>query len=233
MKNKQLIIIGGGTSIREGVKLRLWNKLDGRFTIGTNFSYQFFTSTIQCYVDKDFYNNEVNNISHLPMIIGKKHSLDKKNPNTIMIPASSEYKPRNIKDGIYKSSLVGLFALSLGLYLLDEGECYLLGFDYGNISNKKDKNNKLYTHFYQDQLKHRGIGKVNYYTMRGRADKDFGVYLPDSKIKIYNVSPNSKITVFPKLTYSEFFNKLNNIRYGQDNLRKYIVNKLQEQICIM
>jgi len=229
-KPKQLIIIGGGTSIQEGVRKGLWKKLDGKFTFGLNFSYRYFPNpTAQLYVDDDFYNKQKDKWDYLPLIIGKWYRFNKKTflPQTICLPAISKYH-RDVKDGVYKSNLVGIFALTLGIHLLDEGEIYLLGYDYG--AKGQDEKGRPKTHFYQGDIKHRGIGKVNYYDTKNRATMDFSVYQAENKVKIYNVSPISNIpdSIFPQLTYDEFFKKLDNKKFSQDNLREEIKEKLKD-----
>lgn len=220
---KQLVIIGGGTSIKEGISKDLWKKMRNRFTFGLNYSFKYFPNpTAQLFVDDKFYIDEKQKMKNLSLIIGKKHKITKM-PNTIMLQCKSKYI-RNLKDGIYKSTLVGLFALSLGIYILEEGEIYLLGFDYS--AQGKDKDGRDCTHFYQGDIKHRGIGKTNYYTADKRADRDFGVYKNEKKVKIYNISLNSKINIFPKISYDKFFSLLNNEQCNQNKLRQYIKEKL-------
>ena len=55
IKPKQLIIIGGGTSIKEGIKKGLWKRLRGKWTIGINYAYRYFDSTMLCFCDSKFY----------------------------------------------------------------------------------------------------------------------------------------------------------------------------------
>ena len=205
MKNKQLIIIGGGTSITEGINKGLWGKLQNQFTFGLNYSYRFFkNSTCQLYVDNDFYAKEIKKgLEQHTLIIGKFHSSVAKiaTPNTIMLPSAFKHN-RNIISGVYKSSLVGLFALTLGIYLLDVGEIFLLGYDYGG--RKIPNQTKQKTHFYQNdgKIRHRGIGKVNYYLSKGRVNRDFVPYKDEKKVKIYNVSMISKIPTFHNISYN-------------------------------
>jgi hypothetical protein len=224
----QLIIVGGGPSIKEGIEKGLWDKLNSRFVIGTNYSYRYFNATFQTYVDRPFFEEEIKKekFKNLPLIIGKEHYVVKQYPNNV-IPLKTGIKySRNLNCGVYKASLVGLFALSLGIYLLDEGEIYLLGFDQGGV--EKDNKGRVITHFYQGEIEHRGIGKVNYYYSDKRAERDFGVYQNETKCKIYNVSLISKINLFPKLGYSEFFEKLDNNQYNQNELREFVKKKLKK-----
>lgn len=224
---KQIVIIGGGSSIKEGIKKGLWDKLKNRFVIGLNYSYNFFDNTILCYVDDKFYEKESKKekFQSFPLIIGKEHRELKLLSNTITLKANDAKYYRDVKLGCYKSGLVGLFALSLGIYLLDEGEIFLLGYDYGAIGKAKDR--RALTHFYQGQINHRGIGKTNYFHTIGRADRDFGVFADEKKVKIYNVSFQSNITTFPKISYDEFFTRLRKESDTQDQLREYIKEKLK------
>jgi len=232
VKPSQLVIIGGGTSLKEGIQKGLWNRMIGKYTIGLNHIYKYFPRpTIQSYVDIDFYNDEYKNLKDIPLIIGKYHynleHMEKKaHPNTIMLQCIPNYH-RDLKDGIYKDSLVGLFALSLAIKLLDKGEIFLLGYDYGS-NGAKDKLGRKVTHFNQGEINHTGMGKVDYYETIGRANKDFGVYAKEEKVKIYNVSLNSKILTFPKISYDEFFNKLKDGEVDQDRIRREARQKLKE-----
>lgn len=252
---KQLIIIGGGTSIKEGISKDLWSQVQNKFSFGLNYSYIFFNSTVQLWVDKRFYSENHKNLDNLPLILCNYHARMEchkceghknkdycdncndmrvfPNPaNTLSFKCISHYS-RDLKDGIYSSCLVGLFALSIGIYLLDEGdEIYLLGYDFGSLDDKKDIKGKFLTHFYQGNIDHRGIGKINWYTSKNRANDSFGVYKNEKKIKIFNVSLNSKIDVFEKIDYDTFFNSLDDINYNQEEIRKYIKNKLGDLECL-
>lgn len=221
---KQCIIIGGGYSIKEGVEKGLWSKIANLYTIGINYSYKYFPNpTLQTYVDRDFYTDHKEELSKLPLIIGKQYRMAT-SPNTIMIRSATTYK-RNLSSGIYKAHLAGLYTLSLAIYLLDEGEIYLLGYDFGERRTKEyttfaknprhlrslapmDKDGHYYTHFYQGDINHRGIGKISHYNDKGRAKKDFAPYEAETKVKVYNVSMISKIVAFPKMSYDEFFGRI-------------------------
>ena len=230
-KPLQLVIIGGGASICEGIEKGLWDKLDGKWTIGINYSFNYYKSTIQCYLDNKFFDKEEGQLSKLPLIITKPHK-KKKIANQIHIRLNTKGS-RNLKQGAYKGSLTGIFSLSLAIYLLDVGEIFLLGYDYGasgviTAKDKKTKHNK--THFYQGKIKHTGVGKVNYYNTKGRAERDFKPFESEKKIKIYNVSTNSQISTFQKINYDGFFKKLNDNQYSQSYLRAYTKVQLSKVI---
>ena len=120
--------------------------------------------------------------------------------------------------GFYDPVLVGIFALTFAI-ACGFKEIYLLGFDCKDINKK--------THFYQgdkektgylkkeDRIKS-GIGftlnkKTNRYVYKTQVyDTDindkFRVFEEElNKIKIINVSPESKIDIFPKIDYEEFY----------------------------
>lgn len=223
----QCFIIGGGSSIEEGINKGLWEKLKDKFVIGINYSYRHLNSTIQVYLDYKFYNENIKDLDKLPLIITKT---GKKLPsNTIQIKSISTYN-RDVRKGCFKGSLSGIYALSLAIYLLDqmggEGEkqLFLLGFDFCGIG--KFKNGKAKTHYYDD-IPHRGVGKINYYNTKGRADRDFAPFAKETKVKIFNVSLQSKINVFPKIDYMTFCKMLDNQTFNQEELRQYIKGKLK------
>jgi len=225
---KQLIILGGGSSLQDGLSMGLWDKIKGHFVVGTNYSYKFFDSTLQVFVDSSFYNNQKIELERLPLIIGQCRNIKVKLPNTMAIKSNSVYN-RDLKGGIHSAKLSGIYALSLSIYLLDVGEIYLLGYDLGSVSKKLDDKKRKITHWYQGQTEHRGVGKVSYYDVRDRGEKDFGCFRNEKKIHIYNVSPLSKINVFPKISYEQFFKQLDTETFNQDELRLLIKTKLHEK----
>lgn len=229
---KQLIIIGGGSSISEGVSKELWDKLKGRFVIGLNYCFHHYKdATFYSWVDNDFYRKQIENLKSLPLLIGAEHPELKKVklPNTITLPSTARYDP-TLKKGVYKLALVGLWALSLGCYLLkdiEDAEIYLLGFDFGG-KNKKDRQGRFITHYYQGKINHRGISKVSFYNNKEHRKKCFQPFIEKQSISIYNISLISKIPQFPKISYDQFFRRLDNKLYNQDNLREWVKKRIGE-----
>ena len=205
MKPKQLVIIGGGSSINKGVDKGLWAALRGCFAIGINYSYRYFDSTcLACVNYSDFYDTNRKELAKLPLII---------TPNRLH-PSKWEKNTMLINKNFMLS---GILALKVGIDILKEGEIFLLGYDYSAINKE--------THFYQGDINHRGIGRDEYYN-RGFEDRDFKSFTVNNKVKIYNVSMHSRIKCFSKLSYHKFFKKLNNITYNQEELVKEIQRKL-------
>jgi len=121
--------------------------------------------------------------------------------------------------GFYCSQLIGIKALNLAI-ALDYDEIYLLGMDACADSEGR-------THFYSDT-------EIGQYTWQGEMNSGVGKhkrggyktsnynridelnkfwYQPFEEelkrsIKIYNVSVDSKIETFPKITYKEFYKRI-------------------------
>jgi len=103
--------------------------------------------------------------------------------------------------------MCGAFALTLAIWLYRKAaqpvNIYLLGFDFGGITNGKTAT----THFYQadPSAQHRGIGKINFYNITKPREFWKPFLSPGPGINIFNVSPESKIPVFNKLAYAAMF----------------------------
>ena len=104
--------------------------------------------------------------------------------------------------------LAGTFALSLAI-AEDYNLIYLLGFDFG-VTTYENKN----THFYQDKLKviSTGVGNPQIYINKDNSVKDnvrdYELFSKEPNIKIYNVSPQSRIPYFTKINYPTFFQQI-------------------------
>jgi hypothetical protein len=228
---KSLIIIGGGLSIEEGLSKGLKERLKDKYVFTLNYAYKHFdNATAEIFVDNVFYNEQIEQLKKLPLIIGQSSKdIIKVLPNSILFKNSNKYIERDISQGVYKSQLCGLWAITIALYLLDEGdEIYLLGYDGGKISEEIVKR-KWLTHYYQKEgkIKHRGVGHLGYYNTKDQSKRDYGVYANEKKVKIWNVSLNSKIPTFEKISYDEFFKKLDNKTYDQNFLRNQIKERLK------
>jgi len=241
---KEIIIIGGGSSINEGIEKGLWEKIKNKITIGTNYSYRFFNNpTIFCFVDYSFYNNTLNKdfVDNFPLVITKipnqkdQREEFKKKKNFILFPVSQTYKgTESLKKGIYTDRLVGLFSLTLAISLGFK-KIFLLGMDFGCVNGR--------THFYENVLSHRGVGmrmtrdgkkRHNTFIYEKNPDEFYKVYLDDIKnrnIKIFNISLRSKIPVFPKVNYNNFFKMIERSKdYSQEEIRKKIRKQIEKEL---
>ena len=248
---RQAIILGGGTSVLQGINTELFEKIRNKFTVGLNYSHHFFKSTVLMCVDKIFAKGQQSFLKDFPLVIGTEH-VGQTLAHTYHFPTCPEYT-RDCQKGIYKSTLVGLFALSFLIYVMDEGEIFLLGYDYGAqkgngpLNRAYDKSRLPLTHWYQagdipsvytgqpQKIVHKGIGQVNWYEALhrdntqakpiSRAEHEFEVYRNESKVKIFNVSPDSRIPIFPKIAYEQFYQMLDSQIYDQEALRQEIRSK--------
>lgn len=215
----------------------IWNVANKVFTITVNWSYKWCIPNIAVFVDYKFYMTEKEGLDKLPCVVGRNDSFytdtnrylkyhKTLSPNLCLLDAS---KNQNIdgkgmraiyhgkeawEKGFYSSQLSGIWALNLAI-ALGYDEIFLLGYDGCETDG--------YTHFYQPEgigttvwegRKNSGVGKhENGRYKTGTYNNDINYWFEPFKveldsIKIYNVSPQSKIEIFPKITYKEFYNKI-------------------------
>jgi len=248
MLPNQIIILGGGSSVNYlgAIEDGLFQFLQNKFSIGINFSYKFVNTTCNLGVDENLYegtgdhaiHQSHNVIAALPLWIGKDCTgIKHPEPNSIFLKPSKTYD-RELKNGVYRASLSGIFATSLAIKLLRQGqsntEIYLLGYDYSPCMKDGKKfilsDGKPWTHWYQDTFQHRGTGKVSWYAQTGidpdtqkrlaYAELEFKPFVNEKEVKIFNVGGTSIIPTFPHISYEEFFSRKFDTVDDQDNLRK-------------
>ena len=208
----EIIIIGGGKSISEGISLGLKDRIKDKLVLGCNYSFKHFDLTGLLFSDKDFYapmyiKSDKNNpdiydeLGELPFIVGLIKNPDLKDilhPNTIMI----ENPKKEFRGTLV---LTGLFALAIAEKLEPE-KIFLLGFDWDRRDPKtiplgKDYSPKsnLDVHYYGKEIKHIGSGYFGIY--ENHDSNNYFKFFDNCKSKIYNLSPNSNIQNFSKITY--------------------------------
>jgi len=241
---KQIILIGGGASISEGLSLGLKDKIRDKFVITLNFSFKHFDSIFTMFVDHDFYNGNIVKDSKDNFTIQDKEFFDllrkqrllvgtntlsviegmkrTKSDNTIFLKSRDTYD-RDIKDGLYKETLVGVAALTLSQYLMNfSGEIFILGYDWTvQVKEKLDPKNyvthhyDVNTHYYSDEeTNHRGQHFTGYYQVHD--PNNFFKHYNEPNIKIYNVSLNSNISNFEKISYERMFELLDKETYNKE-----------------
>lgn len=213
--SKTIVLIGGGNSISEGLRLNLWDKLKESKTEiwSINFAYMImpFAPSVECWVDISFFRNNMESLQKLSAqgvkCCAKKHMTYANISEVTTYETTRDPKEMHQKTYIGRMGLSGFFAMHLAIKENPE-RIFALGFDFGANSKK--------THFYQDdiQVKSTGIGKPELYR-NGNSVKDevrdWEYFTsPDIKTKIYNVSPESAINCFEKIDYLTFFNLIKN-----------------------
>lgn len=136
----------------------------------------------------------------------------------------------------YSGHLSGLLSLTLSI-ALGFKEIYLLGFDSCEINGK--------THFYQNFVQvnniNYGIGTTKdkkgnkvyrtgtYNDVKVLNERWYAPYKDLEGIDIYNVSLNSAITVFPKISYTTMYEHIGNSSVNQSEATKEIKNAILDK----
>jgi len=223
--SKNVIIIGGGYSVREGIEKNLWHKIQEKeiWSLNSVFKKMPYRPTKQLWVDAGFYKHEADNLQKLfekgvHLVAENNRVLENRKEILKFNTTRDKTQYRGLESAnsnlIFKGrmGLTGIFSISLAISLQYD-EIFLLGFDWGS-SSIENKN----THWYQDEIeklniRSTGAGKPLIYMTRNDKIKDditdFEVFL-NMPSKIWNVSPNSNIPYFDKISYEEFFIKIKN-----------------------
>jgi hypothetical protein len=239
-----------------GLPTKLEQIIKNNYSIGLNYWFQYgCETTFNCSGDWQFYIDNIKELKKIPMIIAsedpqlKNNKISRIHDNTILLKHNGKYFGLDSwKHGFYSRQLISLFSLTLAI-ALGFKEIYLLGIDAKEINGQ--------THFYQGiadlnthkkiyikgelkdkRYKFRGIGrdeKGNYKTSTYNYpdtinNQWYKPYLIEKNIEIYNVSPDSAVTIFPKLTYKEFYEKMENNQIVQEEAREEIRNFILEKL---
>ena len=235
---KNVILVGGGASIKSGLELGLWDKLKDANVEIWSINYAFMTMPYipakEIWCDRCFFTEN----QHKLEALSKQgvECITKQNTFYDSIPEIKQYHwTRDFYYGtIDKPLFLGYMGLSGNLALslavaLGYDIIYLLGYDYGTSSMKDTK-----THYYQDTLvtTSHGVNNPSIYMtdtgVKGEVN-GYSAYL-QSKSKIYNVSVNSNIQTFDKITYPQFFKLLKCDKLEQ-HTKMYIEQNGRCAIC--
>ena len=219
---KSVILLGAGYSIKEGIDLGLWDKIREQENWSINYAFMTmpYLPKREIWVDIAFFKDNAEALQKLQeqgviMITRNHHKYANIRDKLIIYDSTRELDKYYGQEAIQKNllyygrmGLSGMFALSLAVAERFE-EIFLLGYDFGTSSLDKNQ-----THYYQGQLKviSTGMGRPIVYrnpnnTLKDEI-KDFEVYKRETNIKIWNVSLNSNIPYFEKISYVDFFSKL-------------------------
>ena len=217
MKNR-CIIIGGGHSVKEGIQKGLWNKIGGERVWSCNFAHLTmpYLPTRELFVDVTFWRNNAGVLQDLHQkgveIVARRHDRYVHVDGITTYPVAREKDEYYGREAIRKNvvftggmGLCGTFALSVAIA---EGyeDIYLLGYDFGTPKSTDD-----FTHYYQGEIDvpSSGVGRPEvYYSGNGIKNfvHDYEVFVGSANI--WNVSLQSNIQCFPKLSWGEFFSRL-------------------------
>jgi hypothetical protein len=207
---KDVILIFGGESISEGIKLDLWSKIRGRNVWSINFAFKTFDflPSAEVWVDISFFEKNMEALQKLYLAGVPCHA--KKHQIYAGINEINTYEttrnPQEMDKKLYigRMGLSGFFALSLAIRQGYEN-IYMCGNDFGSKTAK--------THYYQDDIKvdSTGIGHPELYRNNGQVKEEVRdwEYFNQYNKNIINVSLESAIECFPKIDYPTFFKKIN------------------------
>ena len=234
---------------KHGLEPKLEEIIKSNYSIGLNFWFQFGCKTTFCLSgDFQFYEDNKEKLKNLPLIIAsadpqlKNQKVSRIHDNTILLPNAGIYFGKDSwEKGFYTKQLIGIYAITVAI-ALGFTEIYLLGYDCIEINGQ--------THFYQgvanlDEYKDiyvdgklkdqryqfRGVGKTPENTYKTSTynhvnhinNQWFAPFHAErKKLKIYNVSINSVINTFPKISYDAFFQQITDNHIDQIQARKEI-----------
>lgn len=220
--DKQVILLGAGSSVKEGIRMNLFEKIKDKNVWSLNFAYLTlpFLPRRQLWIDASFFNNNIDSLQELSRkgvgMYAKYHTRQARISDIHQYQVTKERKYYQGKEGISKNllfigemGLTGIFALSLAI-AEGYGVIFVLGFDFGGVIPGSNQ-----THYYQNDIQviSAGVGRPEIYLnkqgMVRNEVKDFEVFArEETDVKIYNVSPQSNIPYFEKIDYETFFNKI-------------------------
>jgi len=241
-----------------GLPSKLQYTIQNNVSIGLNWFFKYgCRTTFTSWVDWQWYVWTKEQTQSLPLMVGnydqslKNHNEDLTNKNTILLKSSNTYYGKeSIEKGVYTKHLVGIWAMSLAVSLGFK-EIYLLGYDCCEVNGQ--------THFYQGVIDvnqsvplklrgkvvenrpiFRGVGKkedgkykTGTYNRKGKdiSDTYFDKFTTEKDVKIYNVSEESIITSFPKISYEELYERVGDIKVDNNAIRDKIKEALHERAC--
>lgn len=212
---KEVIIVGGGNSINEGIETGLWDKIKGKEIWSLNFAFKAmpYLPTREVWVDTTFWRNNIKELENLHKqgVICHCKENDRYNYIKEIIQHTTTRMPNKKEEENYvfagTMGLCGMFALSLAVKEKYE-RIFLLGYDWGTTQGSTQ------THFYQGKqgivYQSSGVGRPEVYIQHNQQPKptvkEFDRYKDYQEI--YNVSLTSHIDTFKKLSYMEFYEKI-------------------------
>ena len=243
-----------------GLPAKLEHIIKNNYSIGLNFWFQFgCKTTFICSGNFQFYEDNIESLKKLPLIMAsddpnlKNRNISRIHDNTILLPNAGIYFGKDSwKEGFYTKQLIGIYAITVAI-ALGFTEIYLLGYDCIEVNGQ--------THFYQgvanlneykdiyvngtlkdQRYKFRGVGKTpentyktsTYNSVKNLNNKWFAPFHAErKKLKIYNVSINSVINTFPKISYDAFFQQIDDNQIDQikarEEIKEFVLQKLEQQ----
>ncbi len=200
-----VIVIGGGSSVKEGLELGLWEQIKGQDIIACNDTILHipYPPKYAVWLDRTERQKDViaKALATDCIRITQQYHDERDDNKTIrfFVCKNKDHFERGLERGILfagKRLFTGIFSMSLALYLGYE-TIYLLGFDWNT-------NEKGETEWYK------GVAPIgNFLKKKGKVREDVNEHdVFKGKADIYNVSTISMIPSFPKINYKQFFQQI-------------------------
>jgi hypothetical protein len=194
VNNDTFYIVGGGPSLKKGFN---WNRLKGKRTIVINRAHEDVPwAEILFFADNRFFENQRDKILQFPgrIIAGTLKPVDH--------PRVEHYKVSGIpgielRNGYLRSGNNSGYATINLAILLGARKIYLLGIDMKFGENGE-------THYHDGHHTKEGNLIANFERQFDKMIPFFSDLPPILKrlgVEVYNVNPDSELTVFPKLTF--------------------------------
>ncbi len=220
---KQCVIVGGGYSVKEGIDKGLWDKIRGKEVWACNsiFKIMPYLPTRELWVDKDFWNHEIDNLQQLQLkgvelitkdyfrLAGLQEQITQYGTERELAAWKSEMlQEQRIFTGAM--GLVGMFDLGVAV-MRGYDEIFLLGYDFGSPGLDIKSTHVVQERILELNILSYGAGRPEVYILPDgqlrNEIKDWEAYTTFPN-KIWNVSMISNLTYFPKITYDDFFSKI-------------------------
>jgi hypothetical protein len=192
------VIVGGGSSVREGLRMGLWDRLSDTRIFAVNYAglRMPYAPDMACWLDHNYPPEAAKALGALPCPKYTKHLAVYGDAEVMSTTNQPKDFPACLEDNIQfvgRRTISGIFALSLAIWL----KCpriFLLGFDWNvgpdGVSDWCYETSTKRAWLKNDVAPYDDISDHDVF--KGRAE-------------IFNVSPITHIKSFPVLTYEKFF----------------------------
>lgn len=213
----EIVIVGGGASVNIGIKKGLWDKVKGMdiMTCNNAILHLPYAPKYAIWLDATEKDPTVTEKILNTECIRVTQQLHDQRDDDKVIRFEVCRNPDNLVNGLKhnppvlyagKRMFTGVFGITLSLYMGYE-TIYLLGFDWGGyVKSKKDN-----VEWWGATKDFKGTD-INIYKKGDKAREDVAEHHDCFKgmANIINVSPKSLVPSFPKISYDEFFRRIDN-----------------------
>ncbi len=198
MKQKATVIVGGGSSVREGLRMGLWDRISDTQIFAVNYTglKMPYAPDLACWLDHHYPPDIQKAFAELPCLKYSKHLGAYGDTEAMNVTNSPKDFPACLEQNVQfvgQRTISGIFALSLAVWLKCR-RIFLLGYDW-NVGADGVSD------WYTDASTKKAWLKNDLAPYEDISDHD--VFAPHAEI--FNVSPITHIKSFPVITFEKFF----------------------------